>query len=94
VYCDIGGCLIIAADGAIWAESFVTGERCREEDQEKIRLAHIIAAERYDELRELKPSRPPAAKTCRMCDGRGRLTKQEVRCGQCLGLGWENPSPT
>src|SRR5688572_28220037 len=91
VYCDLGGCLIFAADGTVWSYDLATGEREPEHDREQIRVAHILASEKYEELRDLKPSRPLSAKQCSLCQGTGRLTAEKLRCGECLGLGWVEP---
>ena len=61
------------------------------------------AAETYPELAHLKPPRPPAAATCNLCSGHGRITvshgeilpwqdgrgfKLFFYCPECSSLGW------
>lgn len=61
------------------------------------------AAEQYPQLAHLKPPRPRAAATCRLCRGRGRVTLSRGKilswqdeggsrsffyCPECNSLGW------
>jgi hypothetical protein len=91
VYSDIGGTLAITSDGRLLRHVDDTGEVVEEVDERWQTLAFISAAERYPELAELRPSGSERAVPCGDCGGTGRLIGN-VRCAECLGLGWKYPA--
>jgi hypothetical protein len=88
VYCDIGGCLVIRADGRVVEFRSATGDVCEIEDLSWLRLAAASAADRYPELAEIRPKRPSKAVDCDVCMGVGLLRATSLRCKACMGLGW------
>ncbi len=91
VYGDIGGTLLLAADGTVYCQDHGTMEVALESRSENRLLAWVEAAEQKPELRRLLPQRPPGTPPCPACDGAGRVQltpTMRVRCGVCCGLGW------
>jgi hypothetical protein len=91
VYKDLGGTLGFNAEGTVLFLAL---------DSEQVRpvidhgwtiVAAVAASEKYPELRDILPERPPTAITCAMCLGAGKLVltpKLTVGCATCWGLGW------
>jgi hypothetical protein len=86
VHADTGGALAITVDGEVIMYDFETGETTIPEQKWKV-LAHVKAARRYPELRELAPRKPADAKNCPSCAGSGILL-ENADCEMCLGTGW------
>lgn len=82
VYCDIGGCLVITADGEILEYEFEGGGISRVTDRASVRLARAAAAQAHGSLADLMPT---DGVTCTACKGTGWLAK--LRCGMCDGTG-------
>jgi hypothetical protein len=94
VYGDIGGTLLLGADGEVYCQDHTTMEARLEAEPGWRTLAWVVAAERVPELRVLLPERPPGVRDCPPCGG-SRLVHvtpvTHVWCGACWGLGWERP---
>ena len=72
---DMGGCYAISASGAVISFAWDRPDEVRVEEDERIRnLVFAEAAQKHQELRSLKPVRPPDAATCSFCQGTGRPT--------------------
>jgi hypothetical protein len=94
VYGDLGGVLLVAADGAVHYQEHNTMEARPEPDPRWRSLAWAAAAELVPELRPLLPKQPAGVPECPACGGTGRV--QVTRhtpawCGGCWGLGWRRP---
>jgi hypothetical protein len=60
------------------------------EDPIWIRAGMVEGAKRFPGLRHLIPSRPPGARTCPVCGGRGHPPNlPQIGCS-CGGVGWVN----
>ena len=58
-------------------------------DPKSQQLATLVyAARRNSQLSCLLPQRPSNAPVCSACGGKGTVTKIDVLCGECIGLGW------
>jgi hypothetical protein len=91
VYRDMGGGLGFTPDGTVLFYDFESGQVRPVIDEKWIVIAAVSATEKYPELREILPVRPPTATRCVVCSGVGRLVltpKCELPCGKCFGLGW------
>lgn len=72
MYGDLGGVLLVAADGDLYCRDNNTME-VRPEPDPGWWMAWAAAAEEATELRALLPPRPPGTPDCRACDGAGRI---------------------
>jgi len=59
-------------------------------DRSTVLMALVWGAQRYPELRELLPSRPPGAVDCR-CRTVPAFAEGQALCPECGGLGWLPP---
>jgi hypothetical protein len=92
VYGDLGGTLLVSADGAVYCQDHNTLEVHLESDPGWQRLAWAAAAEKIPELRELLPARPTDTPTCEACGGTGHVQvtpASQAWCGACSGIGWK-----
>lgn len=97
VYGDLGGVLLVCADGEVYCRCNDTMELRREPDPRWRMLAWVAAAEAAPELRRLLPTRPVEVADCLSCGGTGRVQvtpKTRLWCGGCWGLGWRQESTT
>jgi hypothetical protein len=90
VYSDVGGSLFLSPTGEVLTLSHTNGsDTLNPEKDPKWRLmAAVAASEKYPELRSLLPLRRSSAADCAGCGGSGRVAINKLRCGECLGLGW------
>ncbi|AMV23875.1 hypothetical protein VT84_05640 [Gemmata sp. SH-PL17] len=91
VYADMGGTLLVAADGEVYCLDHDSIEVRREHDPGWQLLARTAVAEIAPELRVLLPDRPPSAPDCAVCSGSGHIQATPTHrcwCGTCWGLGW------
>jgi len=86
VYSDLGGTLLLTPDGDVITYRHDNSSWSREIDPKWRRAAVIFGAQRFPELSDLLPVRPPDAPPCQYCQGTGRVVG--IRCATCLGLGW------
>ena len=94
VYCDMGGCLAIQADGDVLCipdDPLLPAHI--ETDPLQRNLALVQATKRYGELKDLFPERPVDAQSCSECDGTGihPITAHaglEALICRCGGTGW------
>jgi len=94
VYGDIGGTLLLGADGEVYSQVHDTMAVGPESDPGWRTLAWAAAVEKVPELRALLPARPAGIPDCLACEGFGRVqvTQQVyVWCGGCNGQGWQWP---
>lgn len=80
-------------DGGIFMVSTeAAGEARLEEDERVRRVAIVCGTKRYPELKPLVPVRPPDARDCPHCEGRGRIdvpgVAPEMIVCFCGGSGW------
>ena len=87
MYADLGGVLVITADGEVLRFDPEADGVSVVDDEQWRRLALARASRRFSELSGLKPSRPSLATTCSQCDGQG-IILGGVECGNCFGVGW------
>jgi hypothetical protein len=88
---DVGGGLAFTADGRVLSLDWQTGQVKPTNDESAITRAAVAASEKYPELRELLPDKPPTATTCCICKGTGKVVLTPdvtCGCGTCWGLGW------
>jgi hypothetical protein len=95
VYVDIGGALVLRADGEILCYPWDSlAEPAPESDASWRLTAVVVGAEKHPELRPLLPVRPIGTADCQWCAGRGRICigesdrKRGPICGSCYGIGW------
>jgi hypothetical protein len=91
VYKDIGGALGFDSQGVVIEFDWETEQARPTTDHRWIITAAVSAAEKYPELREILPDRPPRATTCSKCLGAGKIAltpTSNFGCGECCGLGW------
>lgn len=91
VYGDMGGVLLVAADGQVHCRDNNWMGIAPEANPRWRLLAWVAAAAAAPELRALLPARPHDAPDCAGCGGAGcvRIGAVEgVWCGGCMGLGW------
>ena len=87
LYGDIGGCAYIRPDGEIlyWGHD----DDAPSPGSSGTAIASIvIGSQRFPELQELLPPRPPTASDCPACAGSGKFRQYDIICGSCNGLGW------
>jgi hypothetical protein len=96
---DFGGCYALRTDGQIFSFLWDTPYELRPEDDPRIiNIVLYQASQRYPELSQLKPQKPPDAQTCPMCKGTGDLffgkemenPYKNISC-YCGNLGWLPP---
>lgn len=95
VYGDIGGTLLLAADGTVHCQDHNTMVVGPESDPRWQSRAWAAAAEQVPELRPLLPERPLGVPACAACQGTGRVQvtlRTRLWCGSCWGLGWQRSS--
>jgi hypothetical protein len=91
VYMDMGGALFLTLDGDVLRLNHYDGDVPTPElDSERHIVAAVAAAEKYPELAPLVPERPASAEDCSACGGTGRITRHNLRCGECTSLGWKH----
>jgi len=90
VYADVGGVLFLKTDGDVLFRdsSKMEAGLNPEKSLQWQTIARLAAAERFPELKELVPTRPPSTPDCPDCGGRGRVLNDALRCDECFGLGW------
>ncbi len=91
VYKDLGGTLGFNAEGTVLSLDWESEQVRPTIDHGWMIVAAVAASEKYPEMREILPEKPPTAKTCPMCTGMGKLVftpKLTVGCATCWGLGW------
>ena len=86
LYEDIGGVLALCSDGTMMQVAPDADTAQPVTDERWITVALVAGAERYPDLRELLPQRPPNAQPCAVCRGTGRV--HGAWCGACSALGW------
>jgi hypothetical protein len=86
VHVDIGGALVLAADGTILTYDSESKTAVAAEYPWTMR-ALVKAAKKFPELSELAPSRPASAHDCTVCAGSG-IVEGVGGCGKCHGNGW------
>ena len=93
VYADMDRLLFLRPDGEIlFKKNELASSSLVPEKSEYWRLiAKLVAAEKFPELAQLVPARPPSASDCLDCEGRGKVLNDMVRCEVCHGLGWVEP---
>jgi hypothetical protein len=90
VYADIAGTRFLKPNGAVLFQgSDHAGSDLTPEQSPHWQLvARLAAAERFPELSDLVPIRPPSVPDCPDCEGKGRVLNDMLRCDACYGLGW------
>ena len=88
VYFDFSGALGFTPDGTVLHHDLESRQTTAMTDERWIVIAAVSAAEKYPDLREMLPDKPPTAKTCTLCSGTGRQLEIKAFCGNCAGLGW------
>jgi hypothetical protein len=93
VYADMGGTLFLRPDGEILVlEHDSTDAPQIEADPGWNITALVVGAEKYPELAQLLPARPPGTANCEECEGRGAVRLgsigRDFLCGTRHGLGW------
>jgi hypothetical protein len=83
VYCDMGGCLILATDGRVLQFTPEDGATKPVTDRVWMRVALTAAADRYSALSSLRP----LGVQCPICHGSGTLEGTAARCANCGGSG-------
>jgi hypothetical protein len=90
VYMDMGGTLFLTLDGDVLSLHHDDGDIPTPELEPGWRIiAAVAASEKYPELSPLVPERPASATDCSACGGTGRVTRHDIRCGECFSLGWK-----
>jgi hypothetical protein len=90
VYLDMGGILFLSPSGEILTLAHDDGDSVRPEESIEWRtIAAVVASEKFPELVSLRPQRPTSAIDCSACGGTGHVTRHNLRCGECLSLGWK-----
>ena len=82
---------VISPDGVVLSCDSNSEQVTPETDEKWRVIAAVSAVQKYPDLREMLPDKPPTAKSCSMCSGAGkvRLVKEYYAiCGNCSGLGW------
>jgi DnaJ-class molecular chaperone len=87
VYADLGGVLVVNADGEILRFDPETDKVSIVDDEGWRALALCRASRRSPELSQLKPPRPAKSVECPQCGGEGSVFGG-IECGKCFGLGW------
>ena len=99
LYADIGGAVLLRADGIFleleWDQS--SEQRPNEREVPSWPVALIAGSARYPWLSTLLPTPPATATECQACGGRGRITDGGASdgyfyCAECGGLGWVSPA--
>jgi hypothetical protein len=93
VYADIRGALFLKPNGEVVLKPNNSADvsLVPVSSREWRLVARLAAAERFPELSELIPARPPSAPDCQDCNGSGRVLNDALRCETCFGLGWVAP---
>lgn len=86
VHADMGGALVVTAEGDVIQYDFETGATTRPDENWKV-LGLAKAARRFPELRNLAPEKPTDAVRCRSCAGAGTMPGN-TDCATCWGTGW------
>jgi hypothetical protein len=90
IHGSIGGVLYIRADGVVLGSGLDCDKMPEVETERGLwAAAYVSAAEKYPELRSLRPNRPASARDCPECSGSGELF-DKCGCGECWTLGWRN----
>jgi glycine/D-amino acid oxidase-like deaminating enzyme len=91
---DIGGCILLRADGELLAFGWDTPTRLEairddSPDRSIIHAARGWASRRFPDVRGLRPERGPSSIECPTCKGTGQLVgfPENLTCA-CGGLGW------
>lgn len=84
VYSDLGAILAITPAGDVIEIGHDGGAISPVIDEAWIRIARVAAAERYNELSELKPA---GNRECETCGGTGYQGTLHLRCDVCGGAG-------
>jgi hypothetical protein len=86
VYEDMGGILLVAADGETLF--YDTEAKTIHPVTDKWRIVALVRASRlYSELADLAPAKPEGARACGVCGGTG-ITYANAICGECWSAGW------
>ena len=88
VYSDWSGSLAVTPDGEVLFYDSESGQVTPVTDDAWSIVAAVSAAQKYPDLRDMLPDRPPTAKSCGVCSGTGRQMPGKAFCGKCSGLGW------
>ena len=86
VHVDMGGALVITAEGDVVQYDLETGATVRPNEDWKV-LALAKASRRFPELKELAPKKPPNAIQCPSCAGTGTMPGN-TDCATCWATGW------
>ncbi|MCB1043327.1 MAG: hypothetical protein KDC35_10320 [Acidobacteria bacterium] len=92
LYESYGGSVFLSPKGELFEFAEYSGSTRKLESREEILTSLAIGSRRYPQLANLLPLRDRDAKICDLCEGEGvvlvGVTKKEIICGKCAGLGW------
>ena len=87
VYCDMGGILLVTAEGIVL--TYDDSGAVRVEPEEGWRTVALVhAARKFPELEPLRPIKPEGALPCAACSGTGPVF-DKIDCGACFAAGWQ-----
>ena len=89
IFCDMGGCLLLATDGRVHEFDFEANEVKPVEREADRRFTYAEAARVYIDLSAL---REEVGSRCDVCGGSGWIVVRSVRCSDCDGTGRLAPS--
>jgi hypothetical protein len=96
----IGAIWMLRPDGTLWDADADFGKPLTPLSEEFHTIAVVEGTDRFPWLAELLPARPPGARDCTACSGRGFFETgyteapfaSRILCQTCHALGWVGPS--
>jgi hypothetical protein len=86
---SLGALWMLRADGTFWDVDADADKPLQPLPEALHTTALVAGAQRHPWLAELLPMKPPGARECETCGGRGMLSASRIFCPHCDALGWK-----